>query len=161
MAISESGETSHTKKPLSLSGALCVSRFLNLEVNEDLTIHEDNSPKISLTSFVSKNLAGLSGKMSPVFLRLTTEHHSGTSSPDLQNAGMAWRGECLMLNTSESPSVAVESSLSDVLEVPSVPEEYYLTAEDCRYILEQRFVRKRTIKNPMLSILKRDACQEH
>jgi hypothetical protein len=89
------------------------------------------------------------------------ESRSGISLPGLQNAGMAWHGECLTLNFSESPNVAVESSLSDILEVPAVPETYYLTAKESKYALQQAAVRKRKIKDPMLSILKRDASQEH
>ena len=72
--------------------------------------------------------------------------------------GVAWR--VLDAQFFGVPNAAAESSLSDILEAPSVPEKYYLTGQDCRYILEQRFVRKRTIKDPMLSILKRDASRE-
>ena len=44
--------------------------------------------------------------------------------------------EFLMLNTGESPSVAVESTLSSILEV-NVPEKYYLSATACAGILRR------------------------
>ena len=44
--------------------------------------------------------------------------------------------EFLMLNTGESPSVAVESTLSSILEV-NVPETYYLSARACEGILRR------------------------
>jgi hypothetical protein len=159
-AISESGENGIAQKSLSLSAALRASRFLSLAVNEDLTISTENLRKNSLTSLADILLGGSFGRTSLVFFRLPVEERSGTSLPDLQNAGMGWGGEFLMLNISESPSVAVESSLLDVLEAPLVPEKYYLTPQECRYILDQREVRKRTIKEPMRSILKRGACRE-
>ena len=49
---------------------------------------------------------------------------------------------CLTLNFSESPSVAGESSLSDVLESQSVPERYFLTPKTCKALL--RFQVQRT-----------------
>lgn len=47
-----------------------------------------------------------------------------------------WLGQFGMLNTSESPSVAVESSLSQILEA-SVPSKYYLTKKACSGILRR------------------------
>jgi hypothetical protein len=41
-----------------------------------------------------------------------------------------------MLNTGESPSVAVESTLSSILEA-NVPEKYYLSAKACEGILRR------------------------
>lgn len=48
----------------------------------------------------------------------------------------AWLGESWMLNTGESPSVVVESSLSQILEV-SVPQKYYLSRKACQGILRR------------------------
>lgn len=48
----------------------------------------------------------------------------------------ALRTELLMLNTGESPSAAVESTLSSILE-GSVPEKYYLSAQACEGILRR------------------------
>lgn len=44
--------------------------------------------------------------------------------------------EFLMLNTGESPSVAVESTLSSILEA-NAPEKYYLSAKACEGILRR------------------------
>jgi hypothetical protein len=41
-----------------------------------------------------------------------------------------------MLNTGESPSVAVESTLSQILEA-NAPERYYLSAKACEGILRR------------------------
>lgn len=46
------------------------------------------------------------------------------------------RTEFLMLNTGESPIVAVESTLSSILEV-NVPEKYYLSARACEGVLRR------------------------
>jgi hypothetical protein len=43
-------------------------------------------------------------------------------------------GEYWMRNTSECPSAAVESSLSQILEA-NAPEKYYLSAKACQGIL--------------------------
>ena len=45
-------------------------------------------------------------------------------------------GECLMLNTGESPSVAVESSLSQILQDGQL-QKYYLSARACEGILRR------------------------
>ena len=44
--------------------------------------------------------------------------------------------EFLMLNTGESPNAAVESTLSQILEV-NAPEKYYLSARACEGILRR------------------------
>lgn len=48
----------------------------------------------------------------------------------------AWLGECWMLNTGESPSVAVASSLSQILQ-ERVPPKYYLSKTACLGILRR------------------------
>ena len=48
----------------------------------------------------------------------------------------AWRGECLTRNTGESPNVAVESRLSQILE--ATPHgKYCLSAKACQGILRR------------------------
>lgn len=54
-------------------------------------------------------------------------------SPEMDGA---LRGELSMLNFGESPSVAVESRLSWILE-DNVPEKYYLSARACEGILNR------------------------
>lgn len=48
----------------------------------------------------------------------------------------AWRGECSTRNTGESPSAAVESRLSQILQ-EDPPTRYYLTATACKGILRR------------------------
>ena len=48
----------------------------------------------------------------------------------------ALRTEFSMLNTGESPNVAVESTLSSILEV-NAPEKYYLSGTACTGILRR------------------------
>lgn len=48
----------------------------------------------------------------------------------------AWHGECLMRNTGESPSVAVESRLSQILE-ETPHTKYYLSEKACQGILRR------------------------
>jgi len=45
--------------------------------------------------------------------------------------------ECWTLNTSESPSVAVESSLSRVLETGVLPQRFFLSPTACAGILRR------------------------
>ena len=52
----------------------------------------------------------------------------------------AWLGESWMLNTGESPSAAVESSLSQILE-DSPHQRYYLSRNACLGILRRAKVR--------------------
>lgn len=68
----------------------------------------------------------------------------------------ALRTEFLTLNTGESPNVAVESYLSQILE-DDPPEKYYLSARACRGIL-QRSVRKgKELPNPLKEALIRQS----
>ena len=58
--------------------------------------------------------------------------------------------EFLMLNTGESPSVAVESTLSSILQA-NVPKKYYLSAKACEGILRRADLRGKELK-PLLKI---------
>src|SRR5579862_7151602 len=57
----------------------------------------------------------------------TTDEISQSSYGRWPPSGMASHGECLTVVTSASPKAAVESSLSDLLEEPPVPERYFLS----------------------------------
>jgi hypothetical protein len=46
-------------------------------------------------------------------------------------------GECWTLSSSECPSGAVASSLSDILETGGVPQRYFLSAKACAGILRR------------------------
>ena len=60
----------------------------------------------------------------------------------------ALRTEFMMHNIGESPSVAVESTLSQILEA-NVPEKYHLSAKACEGILRRAEARGKELK-PML-----------
>lgn len=63
--------------------------------------------------------------------------HSTASWPDFQHSGMGGPTECLTLNTSDWPSDGSVSSLSDILEIGDVPQQYFLSAKACRGILRR------------------------
>jgi len=83
------------------------------------------------------NLAGLSGKMSPVSCHRTED---GTLVPSLgrwKTSGMVSRTECLTLSISEWPKDAVVCSLSDTLETGDLPQRFSLSATACQGILRR------------------------
>lgn len=74
---------------------------------------------------------------------------SDASSLRWKNSGTASAGESLTLNTSESPSVVVESSLLDILETGDVPPRYFLTPKACAGILRRAKKRGKTLPEPL------------
>jgi hypothetical protein len=64
--------------------------------------------------------------------------------------------ECWTLNTSEYPSVVVESSLSRVLETGELPPRFYLSAKACAGILRRATKRGKALP-PMLEQALRQA----
>lgn len=64
----------------------------------------------------------------------------------------ALRTELLTLNTGESPNVAVESTLSQILEA-DVPEKYYLSKNACLGILRRAKRRGKALPKTLLSAL--------
>ena len=83
------------------------------------------------------NLAGLSGKMSPVSCHRTEDGTLVPSSGRWKTSGMASRTECLTLSTSEWPKDAAVCSLSDTLETGDLPQRYSLSAIACQGILRR------------------------
>ena len=77
--------------------------------------------------------------------KLSRKVISPTSSPRLLRSGIAWPGGFLTLNTSESPSGAVASSLSDILETGDVPQRYFLSQRACAGILRRAEKRGRKL----------------
>ena len=71
----------------------------------------------------------------------------------------AWLGESWMLNTGESPSAAVESSLSQILQA-GVPEKYYLSPKACLGILRRASVRGKELPPVLKAALERQAAAE-
>ncbi len=72
------------------------------------------------------NQNGLCSKMFPDYSLSTMGKICGTSLKSFPKSGIAYAGECLMLNTSESPNDAEGCGLSEVLET-HVPLKYYLS----------------------------------
>jgi len=77
------------------------------------------------------NHAGLSSKMFPGFSLREMEKICTVSSVRWTKSGIVWRGECLMLNTSEWLNGVKECGLSEVLET-QVPSKYYLSENAVR-----------------------------
>lgn len=67
---------------------------------------------------------------------------------------MASPTECWTLSTSESPSGAVASSLSDVLETQPVPPKYFLSPKAAAGILRRAQRRGRELPAALLSPLR-------
>ena len=64
----------------------------------------------------------------------------------------AWRGECSMRNTGESPNVAVESRLSQILE--ATPHgKYCLTSKACQGLLRRAERRGKALPPMLKSVL--------
>ncbi len=97
--------------------------------------------------------AGSCGKTSPELFPLRQDGTSGHSSKRWTNAGIISHGECLTLNTSECPSAAVESSLSDILETGDIPQRFFLSQAACAGILRRAEKRGRTLPRTLQDTL--------
>lgn len=83
------------------------------------------------------------------FLDLQGRTESGQNLEQFPAMDGLLHGDCSMLNTGESPSVARESRLSWILE-DNVPQKFYLSAQACQGIL----VRASRRGKPLLELLK-------
>lgn len=80
--------------------------------------------------------AGLLQKMFQGYYPSMPEKTFAKCSPSSKTSGMAFRGEYLIVNTSESPNNAVDSSLSDILET-HVPQKFYLSHKAIQGIIRR------------------------
>ena len=96
-------------------------------------------------------------RTSPELFPLRPDGTSGHSSGRWMNAGIISHGGCLMLNTSECPSAAVESSLSDILETGDIQQRFYLSPAACAGILRRAEKRGRTLPKPLQDALEQVA----
>ena len=95
-------------------------------------------PSNSSELLLKFNQRGSSLKMSQDYCRLTEEGILESSSEKWQKSGMGSPTEFWTLNSSESRSEDVESSLSGILEeIGEVPHRYYLSEKACRGILRR------------------------
>ena len=102
----------------------------------------------------------LKASQKPVFQCLKMEDGQ---TPEWFNARSArLHGECLTLNIGESPSVAVESSLSQILQPKSdVPQKCYLSSRACQGILRRAARRGKKLPPLLETALKRQAGAEN
>lgn len=91
----------------------------------------------------------------PVCMCLQKAGRLGEASAMWMEDG-ALLGESWTLNTGESPSVAVESFLWQILE-DSPPQRYYLSQKACRGILERVKARGKKLPEQLLWALKKQA----
>jgi hypothetical protein len=98
-----------------------------------------------------------SGKTCPVFLVQTADGTLLPSSGRFKNSGMGGPTESWTLNTSEFPSVVVESSLSDVLETGEVQQRYFLSRKACEGILRRAGKRGKKLPWALETALKQAA----
>ena len=69
-----------------------------------------------------------------------------------------WLGDSLTLNIGEFPSAAVESSLSQILQLwEDVPQKYYLSSKACQGILRRAESRGKKLPPSLEMTLKRQA----
>ena len=120
-----------------------------LQVSEkDLKTPEETLPLPMLEFLTSLDPSGAYGKTCQVS---SVQMEDGILVPSLgrwQNSGMGSHIGCLTLNTSEYPSAAVVSLLSDVLETGKLQQKFYLSGRACLGIL--RRAEKRGKKLPDL-----------
>ena len=136
------------KKPEQLtlwSGEVLANHSVSQESDSDSKTQEETlclSIAELLEPFVR---SGSSGKMFRVPCQVEKDRTSIACSKKWLNSGILLRGECLTLNSSESPKEDVDSSLSDVLETTSVHSKYYLSEKAAIGILRRAQKRGKTI----------------
>jgi len=89
-----------------------------------------------IASLASCGLGGASSRTSLDSCHRTEDGIWVPSSGRWRTSGMGGPGECWTLDGSESPNVAVESSLSDILE-DEVPPRFFLSQKACAGILRR------------------------
>jgi site-specific DNA-cytosine methylase len=118
-----------------------LAKIIQSQVQERVTKEKSLDSGSTLQDaydYLSQN--GFSEKMFPGFYPSMTAKTFSQLSPSSWKSGMAFRGEYLTVNTSESPKNAVVCSLSEVLE-ESVHPKYYLSKKAVAGIL------RRTLKH--------------
>lgn len=127
-----------SRKPKSISADFHVKTFHSQtrESGSDSPVREVASSSNLPNSSLPQDLAGYFSKMFPGSSTPIMEKISKLSSPNWMSSGMAFRGECLTLNTLEHPKDVDASILSEVLE-PSAPLRYFLDAEQLKSLLNR------------------------
>lgn len=109
--------------------------LFDLDISFGKTSQEHSAVQRARTSErSSKKLSAL--RTAPVMCLDLTPGNGNLLGLPYWEIGSAWLGECWMLNTGESPNVAVESSLSQILQDAPHPK-YYLSKTACLGILRR------------------------
>jgi hypothetical protein len=98
--------------------------------------------------------SGWSGRTSPVSCRKTAGGHLAPSLGGWQNSGMGGPTECWTLSISDWPSDASVCSLSAILEIGAVPQQYSLSARACQGILRRAAKRGKSLPPSLAAALR-------
>jgi len=98
--------------------------------------------------------AGSFGRMCPESCQATEDGTLVPFSGAWSNSGMGSPTECLTLSISESPSVVVASSLSDILETGDVQQRFFLSAKACAGILRRAEKRGKSLPPSLAEALR-------
>ena len=122
-----------------LSGRTCLALF---QVTQDETSKPSSKPSSASSKRVSRCLC--------------LKKEAGPTPTYSWETDGAWHTELSMLNTGESPSVDVVSTLSQILQV-GVPRTYYLSPRACQGILRRASVRGKELPTVLKIALERQA----
>lgn len=115
-----------------------ASHFPLPDSEEDSETTEETSPLSLCEWWTDSGRNTLYGKTSLVSYHQMAEKTSEAFCQRWTNSGMGGHTGFLMLNTSESPSVVVDSSLLDILqETRDVPQKYFLSPKAAQGILRR------------------------
>ena len=103
----------------------------------------------------SKKQSESASQRSPIFMCLS---EGGLFQEPMWEPDSQLRGEFSTLNFGESPSVVVESRLSQILQV-TVPRKYYLSSLACRGILNRAERRGKELPEMLRLALENQAAQ--
>ncbi len=154
MAISQRSLPTSVQLTFSL-GEPHASRSAFPEGVPDLTIQGEILP-LSLSDWLAGYaFDGLYGKTSLVSLTVIEDEILLQSSQRFGNAGIASPTGCLTLNTTESPSDAVECFLLDILETTGdhLPK-YFLSSKACLGVVTRAEKKDQKLPNGLAQALK-------
>ena len=110
---------------------------LDLDTLCEKTSPEPSAQTAAKTSARCSKKSAESSTKEPMFLDLTRGGvHFGEQAAQSWATGIRSHGECLTLNSGESPNVAVASHLSQILEAQPLPK-YYLSPKACQGVLRR------------------------
>lgn len=121
------------------------------EAEQDSTEHQDSCGSM-FDAFAKSVQDGLSGKTSRERSLQRTGRISDACCKAWMNSGTVWRGEFSTRSSSEWPSDAAVSSLSEVLET-DVPPTYSLSPTACAGILRRAETRGKALPKELKEAL--------